>query len=249
MKTLLRKSPLTLISTAMLGLFVAGCSTAPQKTLSGNDIKPIPVNIPVPKGNVLLAAVCVPDPLAVIEANQTIRYGKIFRKGFSSKRMKLGYPQKRNDRYWFVDDLGDLGSVHGFVLPDSFGKNQRLTFVWNVRDRRINSQWSPWLLPDYKVRDISSFVKSEWGLVGKEDFDKEQDKSEFLVKFRLISYYEYILEQINHWDIKPIESCEPVKKEVGLKLKALKVVNEDETEKEKEPALKRIIKEPEVSVE
>lgn len=249
---ILYKSNLAIASAVLFSL--VGCSSLPNKTLDGKPLKKVPDNISVPVGSVLIAAVCVPDKSAYIE--DEVRFGKIFKEGFSTKRLKKGYPEKKNDSYWFIQDLGELGKIQAFVLPDGYEGKQNLTYIWNIRDRRFDYHWTPWLMPDLKIKDISGYVDDEWGLVDKEDFNKKEDKSPFLVKFKRINYYELILEQLNEWNIYPIEPCAPgdLSKDVWLPNATKNKTTKDE-KKTKEPELPditkipRIIKEIEVSVQ
>lgn len=233
---------------------LVGCSSLPEKTLDGKPLRKVPNHISVPVGTVLIAAVCVPDKKAYIEDD--IRFGKIFKEGFSTRRLKKGYPEKKNDSYWFIQDLGESGKIQAFVLPDGYEGKQNLTYIWNIRDRRFDYQWTPWLMPDLKIKDISNYVDDEWGLVDKEEFNKKEDKSPFLVKFKRINYYELILEQLNEWNIYPIEACEPgdVKKDIWLKKNEKdKPKKEDKKVNENKlpdiTKIPRIIKEIEVGVQ
>lgn len=251
------------VTSLVLGALLSGCSSMPDKTLDGKPIIPIPQHISIPPGSVLVAAVCVVDKKAQITEN--VRFGKIFKKGFSTKRMKHGYPEKMHDHYWYVQDLGEIGKLHAFVLPNGYDEKQRLSYLWNVRDRKISYEWTPWLNPDVKIQDISNYNKAEWGLVGRENFNTNEDVSPFLVKFKRINYHDLILEQINHWNIYPVETCSvgDVSKDIWQKnkkeefLKEAKVpLDKENEEKEIEnqkliEQLKnqRVIKEIEISLE
>lgn len=248
------KSYLGVISLIVGGL-LSGCSSMPNKTLDGKPLRPIPQHITIPSGSVVIAAVCVVDKKAQISEN--IRFGKIFKKGFSTKRMKHGYPEKMNDHYWYVQDLGEIGKINAFVLPDGYEEKQKLSFIWNLRDRRISYEWTPWLNPDLRIQDISNYNKEEWGLVGRESFKPDEDKTPFLVKFKRINYHDLILEQINHWNIYPVEGCSvgDVSKDIWVKNRKFVIEKEDSDEKDNDEQLleklksQRVIKEIEVSVD
>ena len=161
---------------------IAGCSSAPKMTLSGEPIKQIPPYVEIPGGVVLVVAVCIPDKKVIMDSDASIRYSKIFKKSFFTRKLKLGYPQKRNDSYWLTNILGENGKIYGFVLPNDIDDGQRLANLWNLRDFKVDFKWSPWLKPDYKIDDISDYSKEDWGLVGKKVFDQNSDSFFFTMK-------------------------------------------------------------------